>query len=241
MGVRKRIAALVLAALLVSMVGCALAESVTVHITGNCNVRSGPSLYDSILGTVSNGTTLKGSGKVRTDDRGVAWYQVTYKGKNGWVSSKYAYKSGNTPKKTRYVVGDTGKSNVHTGPGLGYEVIGVLRVDDSANYLEKSSVDSRGVTWYKISWKGEEAWVSSKYTRLSNKGSHKGSKVVAEDGDTNVRTGPGLKYRSFDIMYAGDEAKYLGKSSTDNRGVVWYKISWDGETGWVSSKYTALY
>ena len=140
--------------------------------------------------------------------------------------------------------GDTGKSNVHTGPGLSYKVIGVLRVDDSAKYLEETSVDNRGVVWYKISWKGQKAWVSSRYTRLGRKGGGgkvTGDTVVAEYGDTNVRTGPGLKYRSFDIMYEGDEADYLGKSSTDSRGVVWYKISWYDDVGWVSSKYTELY
>ena len=240
---KKLIAALVLAALLVSMAGVALADSVTVHITGNCNVRSGPSLNRRILGTVSEGTTLKGSGTVRRDDRDVAWYEVTYRGEKGWVSSKYAYTTGKKSSTKQYVIGDTGKSNVHTGPGLSYKVIGVLRVDDSARFLDKTSVDNRGVVWYKISWKGEDAWVSSKYTRLGRKSSPspEGTTVVAEDGNTNVRTGPGLKYKSFDIMYEGDEADYLGKSSTDSRGVVWYKISWYGDVGWVSSRYTYLY
>ena len=258
MDMRKTIAALLLAALVAALFSVALADSVTVHITGDCNVRTGPSLNNRILGTASEGTTLKGSGNSRKDDRGVVWYEVTYYGDKGWVSSKYAYTTGggsssggSSSSGTRYVIGDTGKSNVHTGPGLSYKVIGVLRVDDSARFLEQTSVDNRGVTWYKISWKGENAWVSSKYTRLSGKkssgssssssSSKKGSTVVAEYGDTNVRTGPGLKYRSFDIMYEDDEADYLGKSSTDSRGVVWYKIDWYGDTGWVSSKYTELY
>ena len=68
---KKLIVTLLLAALVVSMAGYALAASVTVHITGHCNVRSGPSLDDSILGTASEGTTLKGTGNSRKDDRGV--------------------------------------------------------------------------------------------------------------------------------------------------------------------------
>lgn len=249
---RKMIATLLVAALTLCLCGSALAASVTVHITGDCNVRSGPSLNNRILGTVYEGATLKGSGTSRKDSRGVVWYQVTYYGDDGWVSSKYAYTTGGGSggggsSSTRYVIGDSGKSNVHTGPGLSYKVIGVLRVDDSARYLEQTSVDNRGVTWYKITWNGENAWVSSRYTRLSSKkgGSSGSSKsdttVVAEYGDTKVRTGPGLNYRSFDVMYEDDEADYLGKSSTDSRGVVWYKIDWYGDTGWVSSKYTELY
>ena len=242
---RKLIAALIALALVLALSGAALADSVTVHITGNCNVRSGPSLNYRILGSVSEGTTLKGTGTKRYDSRGVAWHEVTYRGDRGWVSSKYAYTTGSSGSKsaTRYVVGDSGKSNVHTGPGLSYKVIGVLRVDDSARFLDKTSVDSRGVTWYKISWKGDTAWVSSKYTRLSSKSGsdYDDADTVCADGDTNVRRGPGLKYSSFDVMYDGDEADYLGKRSTDSRGVVWYKIDWYGETGWVSSKYTTLY
>lgn len=253
MEMRKCIVALLLAALVIACCGSALAASVTVHITGNCNVRSGPSLDYRILGTASEGTTLKGTGTSRKDSRGVVWYQVTFKGETGWVSSKYAYTTGgsgsgssgsgsSSSSGTRYVVGDTGKSNVHTGPGLSYKVIGVLRVNDSAKFLEQTSTDDRGVVWYKISWKGENAWVSSKYTRLTGKkSSGTKTRVVAEHGDTNVRTGPGLKYKILDVMYDGDEATYLNKSSKDDRGVVWYKISWYGDTGWVSSKYTELY
>ena len=239
---KKLIAMLILAALAASLAGTALAAEVSVHITGNCNVRSGPSLNNSILGTVSEGTTLKGSGTVRRDNRGVAWYEVIYRGHNGWVSSKYAYTTGGSGSKTtKYVIGDSGKSNVHTGPGLDYKTIGVLRVDDAAKYLNETSVDDRGVVWYKISWKGEKAWVSSRYTRLSSKRKSEGSTVEADSGDTNVRTGPGLGYDSIGVMICGDRANYLNKSSTDNRGVVWYKISWGGRVGWVSSKYTSLY
>ena len=64
------------------------------------------------------------------------------------------------------------------------------------------------------------------------------TKIGAVTGDTNVRTGPGLKYRSIGVLFKGDETKYLGKSSTDNRGVAWHKVDWNGRTGWVSSRYT---
>lgn len=65
---------------------------------------------------------------------------------------------------TRYIEGDTGKSHVRTGPGLGYRKLGVLHVGEDARYLGKTSVDDRGVVWYKIRWNGRDAWVSSRYT-----------------------------------------------------------------------------
>ena len=59
------------------------------------------------------------------------------------------------------IVGDSGKSNVRTGPGLDYRSIGVLHVDESAKYLGSYAMDDRGVRWYKISWNGRSAWVFS--------------------------------------------------------------------------------
>ena len=67
--------------------------------------------------------------------------------------------------KSKYIEGDDGKSNVRTGPGLGYKSLGVLRRGDDARYLHETSVDERGVVWYKIRWNGHSAWVSSRYTK----------------------------------------------------------------------------
>ena len=66
--------------------------------------------------------------------------------------------------KHTYITGDTGKSNVRTGPGLSYKSLGTLHKEESARYLHETSVDDRGVVWYKIKWNGREAWVSSRYT-----------------------------------------------------------------------------
>ena len=64
------------------------------------------------------------------------------------------------------------------------------------------------------------------------------TKIGGVTGNTNVRTGPGLKYRIIGVLHKGDETKYLGKSAKDDRGVTWYKVEWNGRTGWVSSRYT---
>ena len=64
-----------------------------------------------------------------------------------------------------YIEGDDGKSFVRTGPGLGYKSIGTLRRGDDAKYLGETSIDERGVLWYKIRFNGKSAWVSSRYTK----------------------------------------------------------------------------
>jgi hypothetical protein len=73
--------------------------------------------------------------------------------------------AGVTGGKHSYIEGDDGKSNVRTGPGLDYKSIGVLYRGEDARYLHETSVDERGVVWYKIRWNGRDAWVSSMYTK----------------------------------------------------------------------------
>ena len=62
--------------------------------------------------------------------------------------------------------------------------------------------------------------------------------IEGDSGKSHVRTGPGLDYKSIGILHRGEDAPYLGKTSTDDRGVVWYKIRWNGRDAWVSSMYT---
>ena len=61
-----------------------------VQLTGSANVRSGPGLDYGAIGTVDEGTTLTWLGSTRKDERGVQWYNVSYRGESGWVSSRYA-------------------------------------------------------------------------------------------------------------------------------------------------------
>lgn len=152
----------------------------------------------------------------------------------------------------QYIVATDGDTNVRTGPGLGFSSLGVIAKGGGANYLNESSIDDRGVAWYKIDYYGTEAWVSSKYTTLydgywsgggsSNDYTNTGfSYVKGTSGKSNVRTGPGLSYTGVGVLHKGETASFLGEKSTDDRGVVWYKISFNGGSYWVSSKYTTLY
>ena len=60
-------------------------------------------------------------------------------------------------------------------------------------------------------------------------------------GDVNVRTGPDLNYSIMGSVVKGTSLDYLGETSADNRGVVWYKVIYQNAVGWVSSVYAALY
>ena len=57
---------------------------------GSINVRSGPGLSYSTVGSVSQGTVFDYLGEISTDGRGVDWYKVSYRDSEAWVSSRYA-------------------------------------------------------------------------------------------------------------------------------------------------------
>lgn len=60
----------------------------------------------------------------------------------------------------------TGDVWLRTGPGLDYESVAILKTGKSYEYLGESSVDERGVAWYKIAVGDKTGWVSSRYSEL---------------------------------------------------------------------------
>ncbi len=224
----KLIAALLIAAMM--MTGAALAAG-TIRTDGSVNLRKGPGLDYASKGTIEPGKVLNYD-DTKKDERGVIWYHVT-DGKGGWVSSKYTTQvSGESD-----IVEATGNVNLRKGPGLDYADIGTMKTGEKATYLGETKKDERGVAWYKVSFDGKTGWVSSRYSALKSGD----SSVVKATGSVNLRKGPGLDYADIGTMHKGDKAAYLGETKKDERGVAWYKVSFDGKTGWVSSKYGKLY
>ena len=63
---------------------------------------------------------------------------------------------------------------------------------------------------------------------------------VLFNGDSNVRFGPSLNDRGFDVAMKGSVRTFLFDISVDDRGVAWYFVGDGDETGWVSSRYSTL-
>ena len=64
--------------------------------------------------------------------------------------------------------------------------------------------------------------------------------TVRTTGNVWLRKGPGKGYGKIRSIASGRKLEYLGKSSVDSRGVRWYRVRYDGSTGWVSSRYAKL-
>ena len=62
----------------------------------------------------------------------------------------------------------TGNVNIRSTPGLDGDAQGTARAGATLDYLGETSVDERGVAWYKIRFNGIEGWISSKYAELKS-------------------------------------------------------------------------
>ena len=150
----------------------------------------------------------------------------------------------------------TGNVNIRKGAGLNYGKASVVKSGKVLSY-DKTSKDERGVIWYHV--KG--GWVSSKYAtqidsdsknasksekvsnkseKVSTKSETTSAKTVKATGNVNLRKGPGLDYTDIGTVKKGKTASFLGTTKNDSRGVTWYKVSFNGKTGWVSSRYAKL-
>ena len=62
--------------------------------------------------------------------------------------------------------------------------------------------------------------------------------AIQTTGNVYVRKGPGLDYDTITAVPSGTKLTWTGATATDERGVLWYKVTnSSGQTGWVSSKY----
>ena len=221
---------------------------------GDVYIRSNPNLNGSELAVLKKGVSATYLNERSVDNRGVVWFRVNYNGTYGWVSSKYGMLYGNAVSSSsssssssskNYVKATGGQCNVRKEPSLNGKVYTSMEKGETATYLKESSIDDRGVIWYKVKFDGYTGWVSSKYASLNSTGStsseveYYGDYVVST-AKTNVRKQPNLNGKILDSMGKGDTATYTGSTSYDDRGVAWYSVRFDGINGWVSSKYTKL-
>ena len=82
----------------------------------------------------------------------------------------------------------TGDVWLRTGPGLDYDSIAILKSGKTFDYLGESSVDGRGVAWYRITAGDKTGWVSSRYSELI--GDDVGDEDVEADDEPEIAATP---------------------------------------------------
>ena len=62
--------------------------------------------------------------------------------------------------------------------------------------------------------------------------------IEGDTGKSFVHPYPDKNSKRLGTLHRGEDARYLGETAVDDRGVLWYKIRWNGRDAWVSSMYT---
>ncbi|MBO5995043.1 MAG: SH3 domain-containing protein [Firmicutes bacterium] len=128
-------------------------------------------------------------------------------------------------------------ANVRSGAGTTYEVVMALTKGTVVDVTE-SKKGSDDYTWYKIKYEGKAGWVRSdcisvknptKKTTVTTYTNTKGT-ITAKDG-ANVRKKAGTSYDIVMTLMKGTVVQV--KSSKKVKDYTWYKITYDGKTGWV--------
>ncbi|MFB2350608.1 SH3 domain-containing protein [Priestia megaterium] len=202
----------------------AYATTVTYKVTASkLNVRSGAGTTYGIIGSVVKGQMLS------VVSKSGSWYKINYNGRTGYVSSDYVQASGTTTppaESTTYIV-TASTLNVRSGAGTNYASIG------SVTKGQKLSVVSKSGSWYKINYNGRTGYVSSDYVQASGTTTPpaESTTYIVTASTLNVRSGAGTNYASIGSVTKGQKLSVVSKSGS------WYKINYNGRTGYVSSDY----
>lgn len=135
--------------------------------------------------------------------------------------------------KTVYVTTDL---NVHEQPDASSKVLGTLKKNTAV------TVTAEKYGWYTITFGGQTAYISAKYTTDTNPSNPSQPTPTPTPSQTKtVYTTENLKVRA----QPNTDAKVLGTlakgSKVETYGLKdgWYEIKFSGQTGYISAKYTS--
>ncbi len=236
---------------------------------GPLRVRSGPGTNYGILGTYSKGKTVTIVGKTK-NTAGSWWYKINYNGKTGYLYSGYvtatAVESASTSSEAVNLTGtvNDGPLRVRSGPGTNYGILGTYSKGKTVTIVAKET-NSAGSLWYKISYNGKAGYLYSQYVTVketatstdteaktdsqSSSSSSSSSSASTQtqttltgtvnDGPLRIRSGPGTNYKILGQYSKGKTVTIEGKE-TNSAGNLWYKITYNGKTGYLYSQYVTV-
>lgn len=214
----------------------ASADPFTVKANGGLNVRSGPGLNNSVLGTLPTGSRIDSTGPAQN-----GWMPITYQGRSGWVSDVYltANGVGNAPSGTvpeqRGSAYTTAPLNVRTGASLSFRVITVL---PKGTRVETTGVTANG--YAQIVHDGQLRWVATQYLSQSTPEAPKPSAdglppvtgTATATAELMIRTTSGSNFEVITNVPAGTKLQLTGVTENGRTQVIW-----EGKLRWVNSLY----
>ena len=199
--------------------------------TENLNLRVEASTSSKIITTIPKGKTIEIVEKLNS-----GWYKVNYNGKTGYVSSSYVSINGSTENKPSIVTEKgvtTANLNLRVEASTSSKIITTIPKGQTIEIVEKLNSG-----WYKVNYNGKTGYVSSSYVSINGSTENKPS-IVTEKGVTTANLNLRVKAStSSKIITTIPKGKTIEIVEKLNSG--WYKVNYNGKTGYVSSKYVRL-
>ncbi len=211
-------------------------------VTGDSlRLREGIGSNTSILTTVS-----KGEAVLVLEDQTSGWYKVDLDGTVGYMSADYLSVSvqADADLGTATLNTDGDSLNMRSGPGTGYDKLSSIPGDTVLNI---TGIENG---WYKTAYQGVTGYVSSDYVTLTHSGStpaaapsepaptevpvSKTGTLNTDGTSLNMRSGPGTGYGKLASIPGNAVLTITGEENG------WYKTSYNGAVGYVSSEYVTL-
>lgn len=127
--------------------------------------------------------------------------------------------------------------NIRTGAGTSYSKcsFGPLKKNNVVSVCDSVKA-SDGATWYYVKYNGKYGFVHSSYVKKNE--ASVSVKTYKTTSDLNLRSVAGVidKKNVLCVIPKGKSVTYEGKTKTVN-GVKWYCVTYNGKTGYASSKY----
>ena len=207
--------------------------------TANLNFRNSASTSSSIITTIPMNTTIK-----ILDKSTSGWYKIEYKGVTGYVSSEYVTLNGNStddssnndkPSTTLEKGVTTANLNFRKDTSTSSSIIATIPKNTTINIVDKSISG-----WYKVEYNGNTGYVSSSYVTINGSGTNNSTTTPStQKGVTTAN----LNFRK-NASTSSNLITTIPKNTTinivDKSISGWYKVEYNGNTGYVSSSYVTL-
>ena len=197
-----------------------IVPSATAATTDRLNLRSGPSLADSVITVMPAGAPVELSGQ---EINGFAF--VSWDGQKGWAFAEFLDIAPPPASQVTTAI-TTDRLNLRTGPALSNGVIAVMPAGATVTLTGEEMNGYRSV-----SWNGQAGWAFAAYLALGTPPPSPSETATTTDR-LNLRTGPSLADRVIITMPAGAEVTLTGGGQNGFR-----PVTWNGYDGWAFGAY----
>ena len=198
------------------------------YTTSSLNLRKSAGTSASIL------TVMPKGAEVIVISTSNGWSKVMYNNTIGYASKTYLKSSSSVS--GNFGTGTITGSDVRMrkGAGTSYAIIGAY---DKGT---KMTVTGAKGNWYAVKYNGKTGYVSGDYMTLSVTPKSTGTSTTTQytgtitGSDVRMRKGAGTNYAIMGTYDKGTKMTITGSQKG------WYKVSYNGKTGYVSSDYMRL-